>query len=152
LELLITNLMNIGKFIFVTAKELRQFIKFCIVGVIAALIHFLVMYLMTEKFAFWYVYSALSGGIISAIWNFLANKFWTFKNLAFGYQAVSQAVKFFVVICLGVGLNTVIIFMFTDFLNFDYRLSWVFATGIVLFWNFGFNKFWTFRLNSEISL
>ncbi len=143
--------MNINKLPFFKLNEFRQFIKFCVVGTIAAAINFFILYSFTEWLNLWYVISALSGGIISAIWNFLANKFWTFKNLESGKKAVRQTIKFSIVISLGVGLNTMIIYIFTDFFGVDYRISWVLATGIVLFWNFGLNKLWTFRTQEKIN-
>ena len=137
--------MDINKIFFLKHRNFRQFIKFCIVGTIAALINFFVLCSLTEWFSVWYLISAVIGGVISAIWNFLANKFWTFRNLETGKETFKQAVKFILVVCIGVGLNTLIIYFLTEFAGLDYRLSWVFATGIVLFWNFGLNKIWTFK-------
>ena len=48
-------------------------------------------------------------------------------------------------ICSGLFINLAIIYTITEFAGLDYRISWVFATGVVTFWNFGFNRFWTFK-------
>ncbi len=127
---------------------IRQFVKFCVVGGLAAVINFVLLYALTEWFGVWYVISSAFGGVISAVWNFLANKFWTFRNHDRGRQALGQMFKFIVVIGSGVVVNTLLVYLFTDFGGLDYRWSWVLATGFVTFWNFGFNRFWTFGAKS----
>ena len=125
--------------------KLKQFIKFCIVGGTSAAIHFLVLYYSTERLNLWYVYSNALGFIISATFNFTTNKLWTFRNKDQGVQVVKQVVKFSLVVATGLVINTLIIYALTEWLGFDYRISWVFATGVITFWNFGFNRFWTFK-------
>jgi putative flippase GtrA len=134
---------NLNKYPFV-----KQFIKFCLVGGLAAVIHFSVMSLLKEFFGVWYVLATLTGGILSAIFNFSANKLWTFADSAGGKKAVRQGLKFSLVIISGVLVNALIVFLLTDFGRLDYRWSWVMATGIVTFWNFTFNRLWTFRAKS----
>ncbi|MFA6254803.1 MAG: GtrA family protein [Patescibacteria group bacterium] len=129
---------------------LKQFCKFCLVGGTAALISFSIYYSFTEYLKMWYIYSSVCSFIISAVFNFLANKFWTFANQERGKQAITQMVKFFVVVFLGLVINTLIIYVLTDWQGIDYRLSWVFATGTVTFWNFGFNRFWTFKHHHSV--
>jgi len=123
----------------------RQAIKFCLVGGTSAVINFVLLYLLTEKLGWWYVYSAAVGFVLSAVFNFTSNKLWTFRNPERGRQVVSQLAKYGLVMGLGLFINTSIIYGLTESAGFDYRLSWVFATGVVTVWNFMFNRFWTFR-------
>lgn len=124
---------------------LKQFIKFCIVGGTSAAIHFSLLLAFTEWLKFWYLVSSIIGFIVSAAFNFSANKFWTFRNYHNGREAFNQFFRYALVIVSGLTINTLIIYFLTDFAGFDYRLSWVFATGAVTFWNFSFNRLWTFR-------
>jgi len=124
---------------------LRQLSKFVIIGGLSAAINFLILYSFTEWLKVWYLISCILGFVISAILNFLVNKFWTFNNLIKGKQAFNQLLRFSIVSVLGLIINILIIYSFTEFVGFDYRISWVFACLIVLFWNFSFNKFWTFK-------
>ncbi|MBU4369527.1 GtrA family protein [Patescibacteria group bacterium] len=130
----------IGKHIY-----LRQLSRFVVVGGLSAAINFLILYSFTEWLNVWYLISCILGFIFSAIFNFLVNKFWTFNNLIKGKQAFNQLLRFSVIASSGLLINILIIYSFTEFVGFDYRISWVFACLIVLFWNFGFNKFWTFK-------
>ncbi|NUM25134.1 MAG: GtrA family protein [Candidatus Buchananbacteria bacterium] len=123
----------------------KQFLKFCIVGGTAAMINFSVYYSFTAWLEVWYVYSAIWAFLISAVFNFTSNKLWTFRNNEIGLQVVKQLVKFAIVMTLGLAINTSIIYGLTDLVKINWLLSWVVATGVVTFWNFGFNRLWTFR-------
>lgn len=125
--------------------SLKQFIKFCIVGGTSALINFVIYYSFTQFLFVWYIYSAIWGFCFSAIFNFTVNKLWTFRNKERGRRVVNQLVKFLVVIFSGLIFNTAIIYGLTELAGIHWLLSWVFATGLVTFWNFSFNRFWTFK-------
>jgi putative flippase GtrA len=131
---------------FIIKKLGWQFIKFCFVGGTAALINFSLYYYLTDRLLVWYIYSAIVGFVVSAIFNFSANKFWTFGNQEVGLAALGKQVsKFGVVMVSGLVINILIIYLLTESIRLDYRLSWVIATGVVTFWSYGFNRLWTFR-------
>lgn len=123
----------------------KQFIKFCIIGGSSALINFVIYFSFTNFLAVWYIYSAVWGFSISAIFNFTFNKLWTFRNKETGKQVINQAIKFSIVIMSGLIINTSIIYGLTEQVGIHWLLSWVFATGLLTFWNFGFNRLWTFK-------
>ena len=125
--------------------HVRQFIKFCIVGGTSAAINFIIYYFLTAWFLVWYIYSSVFAFVISAIFNFTANKSWTFRNKEGGRLIFNQAVKFISVMTTGLIINTGIIYILTAWTGMDYRLSWVFANGVVTFWDYSFNRFWTFQ-------
>ena len=125
----------------------KQFIKFCVVGSLAALINF-GFYLSLTELGLWYVLSSVVGFIVSAIFNFIVNKFWTFENSDSGSDAVVQLVKFFIVMISGLLIHTILLYLITDWVNIDYRISWVIATGLVTLWNYTFNRLWTFRVTN----
>lgn len=127
------------------APLLKHFIKFCIVGGSAAALNFTIYYLLVARLDVWYVVAAVWAYALSAIFNFFANKFWTFRHPAQGRAMIRQVGKFAIVLGSGMLINTILIYIGTDFLGFDYRVSWVVATGLVTFWNFAFNRLWTFR-------
>ena len=128
----------------------KQFIKFSIVGTTSALINFSIYLSFTSVFKWWYIYSSMLGFTVSAIFNFTSNKFWTFRNNVRGRAVIRQAGMFATVTITGLAINTTILYALTDWFGLDYRLSWVCATGMVMFWNFGFNRFWTFRHHESL--
>jgi len=117
------------------------------VGSLAALINF-GFYLSLTELGLWYVLSSVVGFIVSAIFNFIVNKFWTFENSDSGSDAVVQLVKFFIVMISGLLIHTILLYLITDWVNIDYRISWVIATGLVTLWNYTFNRLWTFRVTN----
>jgi len=123
----------------------KQFIKFGVVGGTSAIINFSIYFSFTKYLGWWYLYSSVLGFVVSAIFNFTSNKFWTFRNPARGRAIIRQAMMFSTVTVSGLIINTIILYILTDWFLFDWRLSWVCATGVVTFWNFGLNRFWTFR-------
>ena len=147
--------------------ELRRFGKWMIVGAIGALIDFTLYNagkLVFEKVglgAGWswpvpahqvqlVVANAISftAAVLS---NFLWNRRWTFpesRNRPFG----SQLTQFTIVSVLGFAINTALVLL-TDRHVFQplvstrlsYNLAKAFATVVVLFWNYGANRVWTYR-------
>ncbi|MGD2040036.1 MAG: GtrA family protein [Anaerolineae bacterium] len=148
-------------------KELVRFIKFAIVGTIGAAVDFAVLNVMK-----WFFESiglgvdwnlslephqiqlivanaiSFSAAVLS---NFTWNRLWTFpesRERALG----SQLVQFSIVNILGLGINTLVLlvmdqYVFQHFvsLRLSYNLAKAFAIGVVLFWNFGINRIWTYR-------
>jgi len=60
--------------------------------------------------------------------------------------------QFSIVNVLGLIINTVLLivmdqYVFSNFFNerVSYNLAKAFAIGVVLFWNFGINRIWTYR-------
>src|SRR3989344_7011066 len=84
----------------------KQFIKFSIVGGTAAAINFLVYVSLTHLAYMWYVYASVWAFLISAIFNFNANKFWTFRNNEKGKEALHQLKRYTVVMVSGLVVNT----------------------------------------------
>lgn len=128
---------------------LKQFLKFSIVGGTSAMINFFILFVFTQWVGVWYLYSSIIAYILSAIFNFIFNKLWTFRNKERGRVIIHQVVKFSLVISVGLTINTFIIYLLTESQGLDYRISWVFATGVVTIWNYSFNRFWTFRIKKS---
>lgn len=60
-------------------KRLNQFIKFLIISIIGLVVNTFIMYLAVDKFRLSDIYGLFLATAIVMIWNFLANKFYTFK-------------------------------------------------------------------------
>lgn len=123
----------------------KQLVKFCIVGGTSAVISFSIYFFFTAVVGWWYVFSSALGFVLSAMFNFTMNKLWTFRNRSGGKRALKQVGMFATVTTSGLFINTVIIYLLTDIVLLDWRISWVGATGLVMIWNFTFNRLWTFR-------
>ncbi len=130
-------------------KETKRFLKFAVVGtsgtvVDFGLLNFGILVLGLSK--------ALANTIsfsVAVMNNFLWNRLWTFpetRSLPF----MGQLWKFFLVSVGGYILNQAIFLGLDHFFLYrlgtlGYNLAKAVATLVVLFWNFGVNRIWTYR-------
>jgi putative flippase GtrA len=131
-------------------KEFTRFAKFAAVGLIGAIIDISVLNLM-HKVAGWPLLWANTLSVSVAILsNFTWNRLWTFPESR-SRRKREQLVQFTLVNVIGLGINNVIVVgleaVFTHFIAdpWDYNLAKFVAIGVVLFWNFGANRLWTYR-------
>ncbi|NDK08396.1 glycosyltransferase [Candidatus Gracilibacteria bacterium] len=61
-------------------KYKRQFAKFFIVSIIGFSLTMACMYVLVDILQIYYIYSKIITSIIVVLWNFLGNKYWTFKS------------------------------------------------------------------------
>jgi putative flippase GtrA len=149
------------------ARELVRFLKFCVVGVIGAVIDFGVLNLLVQLASFPKVLANACSFTAAVISNFTWNRLWVYPETR-GEPLRKQFVQFLVVNLAGLGINTAIFYVSDRWLlgeagllagpvgalalavgmeHFDlaYNGAKVIATGVVLFWNFFVNRLWTFR-------
>ena len=131
-------------------KELTRFAKFAVVGMIGAVIHFSILNLMHKAVGWpvlWANTLAVSVAILS---NFTWNRLWTYpESRSCGRR--EQLVQFTIVNLIGLVINDFIVDRLSAHLSlvigdpWDLWLAWLVAVGVVLFWNFGVNRLWTYR-------
>lgn len=118
-----------------TRKLLIQIFKFTIVGGIATVIDFVFLYLFREFCHFPVLASNTLSFCISVIYNYTASVKWVF-DVNKEKDAKKQFVIFIVFSVLGLLLNNVIMWITVDFLSIYYLLAKIFATIIVMVFNF----------------
>ena len=116
-------------------KLIEQIMKFGVVGVIAFVIDFGVMVFLTEVFGIGPVISATVSFIISVVFNYTASMRYVFSHRE-GMSRTREFVIFVVLSAIGLGINDLLIWAGTDLASFDYRLVKIFATAVVMIWNF----------------
>jgi len=131
------------------SKIANQFIKFCIVGFIGTAIDFGVLNLGVLVFK-WNVYLAAAiAFVIAASNNFMMNKYWTFLENSKGSKAAQQYAQYLIVSAGGLLLNLGIMYILIENIHLWYNWAKVFATVMVMMWNFSLNKYWTFKAVSK---
>lgn len=122
---------------------LAQFIKFCVVGGSGLLVDFGVTYLLKER-ARLNKYIANSAGFIAAASsNYLLNRIWTFQSQS--PDIGRQYLLFLLFALMGLALNNGIIYLLTERKRrYNFYLAKLLAIGVVTFWNFFMNFFFTF--------
>jgi len=119
-----------------------KFLKFGLVGFSGLLIDFGVTYLFKEVFKVQKYLANAIGFMMAASSNYFLNRIWTFKstnpNIAFEYS------EFIVISLIGLGINTLILWLLVSKYKLNFYLAKVFAIAVVTVWNFLANAFITF--------
>lgn len=124
------------------SRLLAQIIKFGLVGVVATVIDFLVLTVLTELFGVYYLTSAAAGFIISTIFNYLASMRYVFKSRFTASERHKELLLFVTLSVIGLVLNQFFMWLFVEQFGLFYVLSKIAATVFVMAWNFISRKLW----------
>ena len=127
-----------------TDKTKIQMFRYLFVGGAAFLVDFLALYILTDFFGIYYLISAAIAFILGLITNYFMSISWVFNKRKLKNRHFEFGV-FAAIGLVGLGLNEVFIWFFTQDLQIYYLLSKIFAAVIILFWNFFARKFMLFR-------
>ena len=148
-------------------KEVHRFLKFSVVGIIGAVIDFGLLNILVRLAGvpkFWANVCSFSVAVLS---NFTWNRLWTYPESR-QRPIVPQLAQFALVNVIGLALNQGIFYSMDRWVlgeagalavpmaslaatvgmahfTLSLNLAKVIATGVVLFWNFGANRLWTYR-------
>ena len=124
----------------------KQFIKFCLVGIFNTVIDFSVYLFLSRAINLYFIFANLLSVLVAMTFSFFANKYFTFQNLE---KAKIQYLKFALVNLVYFLLYNSIFWLMVEYYKFDDLLAKVIAIIIGLFWNFGANRYWTFKSSSK---
>ncbi len=141
-------------------KELTRFLKFAVVGTIGAVVDFGILYLLHAVLHWPLALANTVSFTCAVISNFVWNRYWTYPDSR-SKPVSAQLVQFFVVNIAGWAINTGILLLLNEPLTaiaatlpmvvdaalahkLGYNVAKVIATGVVMFWNFFVNRFWTY--------
>jgi len=122
---------------------ITKFVKFCIVGLSGLVIDFGTTYLCKEIVKIQKYISNAIGFTIAASLNYLLNRIWTFQS--HNPQIAWEYSKFLFVSIIGLGINTLILWILIRFFKKRFYLAKLFAILIVTIWNFLANLIFTFN-------
>jgi putative flippase GtrA len=131
-------------------KEFNRFAKFAIVGGFGAIIDFGLLNLMRGIFGWDLLWANTLSVCIAMLSNFIWNRYWTFPESRTRKKR-TQLPQFALVNLIGLLINNLIVIGIDAVLvtqvgePWSYNLAKAAAIGIVLFWNFGVNRLWTYR-------
>ena len=131
-------------------KEVSRFIKFATVGAVGMVIDLSILNLLV-KAAGWSLLAANSISFTTAVLsNFTWNRLWTFPESQ-NRPIRTQLPQFATVNIVGLGINNAVLLATFHIIRpyvadpWNYNLAKIFAIGVVLFWNYGANRLWTYR-------
>ena len=114
---------------------IAQFAKFGVVGVIAFVIDYGLLVLLTEVFGVNYLISATISFIVSVIFNYVASMRYVFTHKE-DMSRRREFIIFVVLSVIGLIINDAMMWAGVDLLGVSYLLVKIVATVVVAIWNF----------------
>ena len=114
---------------------IEQMLKFGIVGVVATVIDFGVMIALREGTGLTPVVASTISFCVSLVFNYVASMRFVFARRD-NMGRAREFTTFLVLSLVGLGINALLMWAGTEFATYDYRLVKVFATAVVMLWNF----------------
>ena len=124
----------------------RQFGVFLMVGGLSTAAQYALLTSLVHLAGVAPVPASVCGYALGAIVNYVLNYQFTFRSSASHGVAL---LRFIAMAGAGMGLNTGIVWTAVHPLGINYLVAQVFATGVVLVFNFTVGKLWTFRSPAE---
>ena len=118
-----------------------QLFRYGIVGGISFVADFGTLYLLTEFAGLPYLASASAGFCIGLSTNWLLSTRWVFRRDTAQRNKGAEFAGWLITGLAGLGLNDLIMWLFTDILSFHYLLSKIVSTAVVFCWNFFARRF-----------
>jgi len=125
-------------------STLKQFAKFIIVGGIGTLINLGILYLFTDIFGYFIIFSEILAFIVVSINNFILNKVWTFKENLHD-RIVRKYIKFIIISLMAFFVNLIILFFLVEHFSLWHILAAFLGILCAFIINFTGNKLWTFH-------
>lgn len=123
------------------AATVRHFWRYCIVGGLAALLHFMVLIALVEGFQVVPTWASAIGFCLAVILNYVLQYYWTFAADGSHGRMFSLFAVFAV---LTLVINTGVFWLCNEAADLPYLLSQVIATGTVVLINFQLNRRYVF--------
>lgn len=114
---------------------MQQLIKFGLVGILATLIDFLILYLSTDLLGVNYLVSAAIGFIVSTIFNYVASMKYVFKS-KYEDNKNKELLIFIGLSIIGLGINELLLMVLVENIGVHYMFGKLLATVVVMLFNF----------------
>jgi len=120
--------------------------RYFFVGGVAFVVDFSLLFLLTSKVGIHYLVSAAISFIFGLIINYFLSRVWVFNKAIIKNRLMEFGLVILISI-VGLLLNELFIWFFTDKINIYYLLSKIIAAGIIFWWNFFARKFILYNLS-----
>jgi putative flippase GtrA len=127
-----------------TNNSLIQLFRYCFVGGFAFIVDAGGLFVLTEYAGIYYLLSATISFILGLVVNYLLSTAWIFKKSKLSNRW-TEFLIYSVIGVVGLGLNTLFLWLFTDCLHIYYMLSKIITAALVMLWNFFARKIILFK-------
>ena len=130
-------------------RELVRFVKFATVGAAGMVVDLSILNILYGLVGLHLLVANSISFSAAVVSNFTWNRVWTFPESR-DRPVHTQLGQFAVVSILGLAINNLVLWHVYQVIQtsvptpWDYNAAKVLAIGVVLFWNFGANRLWTY--------
>ncbi|RHJ94188.1 GtrA family protein [Parabacteroides bouchesdurhonensis] len=129
-----------------TNNIIIQLFRYTLVGGTAFVADIGLLYLLTEYLHIHYLVSASLSFIVGLLINYTISTYWVFDRESSIVTNKSLEFLFFSLIgVIGIGLNDILIWVFTEFVGIYYILSKIITAVLIYLWNFLARKYFIFN-------
>lgn len=115
-------------------KLIKQILKFGVVGGLAFIIDYALLYTLTEYLNIHYLISSIISFSVSVIFNYILSIKWVFDVNK--KQGTKEFIVFIILSVIGLIINSIIMYLMVDIMHIYYMLSKLVSTFIVMIYNF----------------
>ncbi|MEW6056066.1 MAG: GtrA family protein [Bdellovibrionota bacterium] len=121
----------------------RSFSRAAFTAFAATVVDFLSLYCLVEFLGVYYVIATAIAALLGAIANFLLNKYWAFEHRH--GRIYAQGFRYTIVAAGSLVLNTLFVFLFTEFAQLSYLMSKaVVSLAVGWGWNYPLHRYFVF--------
>lgn len=114
---------------------INQIIKFGIVGVLAFLIDYVLLFVLVEYLGMYYLISSAISFTVSVVFNYICSMKFVFARRD-DISKKKEFIVFLILSIVGLLINQAMMWIMVDKLLIYYMISKIIVTGIVMIWNF----------------
>lgn len=126
----------------ITRDLILKFLKFGLVGFSGVFVDFTTTFIFKEWFKVQRFLANAIGFTVAATSNYYLNRIWTFES--HNPRVMVEFGQFFLISMIGLGINTLIIWILDRKFQFNFYVAKLVAIGFVTIWNFIANSYITF--------
>ena len=117
-------------------------VRFGVVGVATAVLHYGLLYAGVEVFRLGATLASSIGFVVAVVFNYLMHYSWTFAEPAPHGRTLA---RYLVMIGCGFGINALVMYGGVHWLALHYLVTQAVALVAVVLWNFCLSNLWVFR-------
>jgi len=125
-------------------------LRYLIIGASCSIGHIIFLYFLTDIVGIFYLYSTITSFLIISLLGYFGQKYFTYRNLDSNHA--KQLSLFFLIIMVGLVMDTSLMFFFVSILSFHYIFASILTRIIIFVINFTWGKYVTFRDGNTITL
>ncbi len=114
-------------------KTIGQFKRYVITGILSFSLEYSIFTLLYKVLGLWYITSNTIAYIVIFCFNFILNRYWSFKSKV---DLKKQLVMYGFLFLYNMLATNVLMYLFSDAVGISPQVSKVFVMGAVVSWNF----------------